>query len=549
MRKLFILWAPVLVAILLAGCSIPAPTCTLSQVVYPDGARLQGRSLQLGVIDAGRQFPFDLPAPLKSSAAQWAVLDDVRWGFIEPNAPQTRAHAYEWDNETAALDTRVHAYQQAGFELVIVLRAWNTWARAQAPQGGPAAAGASTPPKSEYMDDYAAWVQAVVERYDADGVDDYPGLVDVDGDGQPDPVRYYQIETEATNGVWWQGSDPATATDEYAQLLSAAATAARGAYPDVQILLAGLPALDLLDGFPNANDLRDVVENIDPAVCGAILSLQTLLARQSDYDIVAVHSVADYTGLETLAGWIATLAGKPVPVWLTGATTAPALTGDPQSLRVNPLFPTSGETLWAALQDASDPEHDKVESWYRAEQARLAFKKWVYAAWSGFDVVVMGLEQDRPEMESASLGRRDLAFQGMLDPANGFTPPDPRPVIPTLALAQAQLGGYAAVERIEGLPAGAHAFRFMVEGLPVYALWYDDGVAQGPDDAMPQVQVSLPVQASQLTLLRIPTRRGQSGPDVELLDAGNGAVTFTLDETPVILRGEWPSVYMPRVTR
>ena len=549
MRTFRFLWALALAALLLAGCSIPAPTCTLSQVVYPNGSRLQGRSLQLGVIDASPQFPFDLPAALKASAAQWAALDDVRWGFIEPNAPQNGIHVYEWDNETVALDTRVRSYQQAGFQLVIVLRAWNPWARSLVPQGGAAAASASTPPKAEYMDDYIAWVQAVVERYDADGVDDYPGLVDVDGDGRPDPVRYYQIEFEATNGVWWQGAEPTTATDEYAQLLSAAAAAAREAYPDVKILLAGLPALDLLDGFPSADDLRDVVANIDPAVCGAIVSMQTLLAQQNDYDIVAVHSMADYTGLQTLAEWIAALAGRPVPVWLTGVSTAPALTGDPQSLRVNPLFPVTGESLWDALQNASAPDHDKVESWYRAEQARLAFKKWVYAAWSGFEVAFMGLEQDRPEMESAALGRRDLAFQGLLDPANGFTPPDPRPVISSLALAQAQLGGYAAVERIEGLPDGVRAFRFMVEGLPVYALWYDDGVAQGPDDAMPQVQVSLPVQAPQLTLLRIPTRRSQSGPDVEILNASNGAVAFTLDETPVILRGEWPSLHLPRIER
>ncbi|MCO6451302.1 MAG: hypothetical protein J5I90_10995 [Caldilineales bacterium] len=548
MMPLRYLWSLLLLAGLLAGCTIPHPICDLDLVHYPDGAQLDGGPLRLGVIDASRQFPFDLPEPLRQSGAALAVLDDVRWGVIEAQPPQDGVHTYDWDAEAVLLDTRVEAYQRAGFDLVVVLRAWNPWARAVAPQGGQAAVAASTPPAAEYAADYASWVQALAERYDADGLDDAL-LVDVDGDGAPDPVRYFQIESHAADGVGWQGTTAEAATQEYLDLLAAAADAIHTANPDAKIILAGPPALDLLDSFPDAAGLQDVVRNIDPAVCGGILAFHQMMSSTDTYDIVAVQSVADYTGLQTLAQWTATLAGRPVPVWITGATSAPALTGDPQSFQVNPLYPGQGEALWSSLQNGFDPAHTQVETWYRAEQARLSFKKWVYAAANGFSALVIGYEQDRPAWENAALGQRDLAFQGLLDPADGFSPPDQRPVIPALALAQAQLGGYGSVERLTGLGEGVEAFRFVVEGLPVFALWYNDGIAQEPEDAPVSITVKLPLRAPQVTLLTIPTERGQPGPTVQIVNPVDGVLTLALSKTPVVIRGELATLYLPSQLR
>ncbi|MCP4167034.1 MAG: hypothetical protein GY759_14270 [Chloroflexi bacterium] len=540
MRKI---WALVVVAGLLAGCSVPYPPCELSALIYPSGIRLQGDTLSLGIIDASSRFTFDLPEPLRQSGATLVMLDDVRWGYVEPEPPQEGIHFYEWDDEIAALDTRVQTYQQVGFELGIVLRAWNTWARAASPQGGLAAAAASTPPRVEYRADYAAWVEAVVERYDGDGVDDYPGLVDTDGDGSVDPIRYYQIETDAVSGIWWQGATPEQTVSDYLFLLDAAAEAARRASPQATILLASIPGLDLLDQFPTPEGLEDIVTNIDPAACGAIAAYAELLQKENAYDIATVSSAADYTGLATLSDWIATLAGRPLEVWITGSTSAPALTADPQSLSVNPLFPGNGESLWANLQQGDDT----TERWYQAEQARLSVKKWVYAAWSGFDALIVGLEQDRLLLENPTLGKRDLAFQGMLDQADGLVAPGQRPVIPALALAQAQLSGYTAIRQLAGLGDGVEAFELLLESSPVYVLWYDDGIAQGPHDAPVSTTVHQPVRASKFTALTVPTASDQQGPEIDILYADDGILELTLTETPVILRGEWAAQYWPSI--
>ncbi|HEY79933.1 MAG TPA: hypothetical protein G4O05_02480 [Caldilineae bacterium] len=534
-RRLYLLLpALLLLSLTIAACSVPAPACDQASIIYPAGEGLQGGPLRLGVIDASHLFLSELPNGLKASQAQIAVLDDVRWGYIEPNAPQGDAHRYAWDAPSVQLDSRVAAYQDAGFELVIVLRVWNPWARATGPQGGLAAAAASTPPQLAYLDDYSAWVQALVERYDGDGVDDFPGLRDVDGDGRPDPVRFFQIETEAVTGVWWQGTSPETAASDYVTLLRAAARAARAASPDATIILGGIAATDMLDRYPSAADLQDVVTSISPDVCGALTAFQQILAAGDAYDIVAVHSIADYTGLAILADWVATLAGREKPVWITGAASAPALTADPQHISVNPLYPSEGEGLWNALRDPDDPNHAGVTQWYRAEQARLAFKKWVMAAWSGFDALVMGYEQDRPTYERPEYGLRDLAFQGMLAPGEA---PLTRPVIHALATAQGQLGGYASVQRLLGFGPGVYAFEFMVEGQPVYAFWYDDGAAQGPDDPPASILLSLSTQEPQLLVFTIPTRAGQTSPDVAAYAPHHGVVTLTLTETPIIVRG------------
>ncbi len=540
-----------LVTLFLASCAVPAPACDLDSIRYPAGERLTGGQLRLGVIDASPRFTNQLPEALRASQASLAVLDDVRWGYVEPNAPQGDVHDYVWDGPTSALDSRVAAYQNAGFEMVMVLRAWNPWARSKGPEGGQAAVAASTPPKPEYLDDYAAWVQAVVERYDGDGVDDFPGLVDRDGDGHPDPVRYFQIEQDATTGVWWQGATPESTASDYQTLLRTAADAARTASPNARIILAGATATDLLDRQPTSSELEEVISNLDPSVCGAITAFQQILTATDAYDIIAVHSMADYSGLATLGDWVATMAGGNKPVWIMGATSAPALTADPQLISVNPLFPGEGEAYWATLKNAASPEHDAVMRWYRAEQARLTFKKWVMAAVSGFDAIVLGYEQDRPIYQNPVFGLRDLTFQGMTEPGDG--PPGQRPAIYALAMAQSQLGDYASVKQMSALKSGAFGFEFTIEGQTAYAMWYDDGVAQGPDDPPASTLIHLYTSDPRLLMFTLPTEMGQVSPDVQILTPQDGLVTLTLTETPIVIRGRiemttGPTLFLPFIS-
>ena len=189
--------------------------------------------------------------------------------------------------------------------------------------------------------------------------------------------------------------------------------------------------------------------------------------------------------------------------------------------------------------------------WFRAEQARLTFKKWVMAAAAGFDAIVLGYEQDRPTYQNPDFGLRDLAFQGMTEPGDG--PPRQWPAIYALAMAQSQLGGYASVTPMPALESGVLGFEFTVEGQTANAMWYDDGVAQGPDDPPVSTLIHLSTPETRLLMFTLPTEMGQVSPDVQILTPQNGLVTLTLTETPIVIRGRiemttGPTLFLPLIS-
>jgi len=79
-------------------------------------------------------------------------------------------------------------------------------------------------------DTYLAWVGAVVERYDGDGVDDVPGL--------RIPVKYWEVLNEpdlnADHLDFYQGT-----STEYAELLIRTSKAIKEADPEAKVLIAG----------------------------------------------------------------------------------------------------------------------------------------------------------------------------------------------------------------------------------------------------------------------------------------------------------------------
>jgi hypothetical protein len=99
------------------------------------------------------------------------------------------------------------------------------------------------------------------------------------------------------------------------------------------------------------------------------------------------------------------------------------------------------------------------------------------------------------------------------------------------------LGSYENVRKITGFGADVHAFEFVAAGQPVYAFWYDDGVAQGPDDAPVSHTIHLHTPDAQLLMFTTPTRAGQTSPDVQTLIPVDGVVTLALTETPIVIRG------------
>ena len=151
------------------------------------------------------------------------------------------------------------------------------------------------------MAKYSAYVQALVERYDGDGVDDMPQL--------RSPVRYWEVDNEPDlkNSIVARGArSPYDASSfckpaEYAQVLLSSASAIKAAFPEAKVLNAGLyrPFSEQGSGY-----FRDLV-----AVPGVLAAI----------DILSVHTYHDDLDGERLAVGVRNLRfyAPTKPVWVT----------------------------------------------------------------------------------------------------------------------------------------------------------------------------------------------------------------------------------------
>ncbi len=184
---------------------------------------------------------FELAATLGARYARmqvpWEDLEiDGRGDFMDRRHLATVGAVSAW----AKYDRIAAAANAAGVALIWRLERPPAWARQVAAatpefQAGMLLDGNSTGPPDDYAD-YAAFVRAVVERYDGDGVDDAPGSPQ---------VRSFQLWNEPNiKSEWnWQPPQP----EQFVALLRAGATAARAANPQVTLIFPGLAPTDGLD--------------------------------------------------------------------------------------------------------------------------------------------------------------------------------------------------------------------------------------------------------------------------------------------------------------
>lgn len=156
------------------------------------------------------------------------------------------------------------------------------------------------------MDAYTAWVSALVERYDGDGVDDMPGLAG--------PVRYWEIDNEPDLKFTVPPRDATRDVppgsfcrpEEAATVLLATSQAIRGAFPGATVLNGGLYRPFAASGQAY---LRDLV-----AVPGVLEA----------FDVLSLHTYASDEHGEAYARGIreARLLTRGKPVFVTETSVA-----------------------------------------------------------------------------------------------------------------------------------------------------------------------------------------------------------------------------------
>ncbi len=153
---------------------------------------------------------------IQESGASWLRVH-IEWFSIEPE--NTDPANFKWWQANRA----IAAAKDGCLNIVATLEGTADWA---------ATSGRRSPIQEQYLPEYAQFVQAIVERYDGDGVDDAPGS----------PVvhlwEFYNEPDFYTADDMRYGWGPSGA--QYAQMLKTVYPAVKAANPQAQVVFGGV---------------------------------------------------------------------------------------------------------------------------------------------------------------------------------------------------------------------------------------------------------------------------------------------------------------------
>ncbi|MEW6569065.1 MAG: hypothetical protein AB1449_13045 [Chloroflexota bacterium] len=450
------------------------------------------------------------------------------WGKVQagPDAP------YDWDH----LDAYVRAYQDAGFRhLTLIITARTLWAATEPPQLGDPG---DFFPRPEFEDDYAAYVQSFVERYDMDGLQDMPGL--------RFPVTLFGFEPEYSS--YWPG-DAAS----YIRLLELAYPAVKAANPEAQVMAAGLLMTDVFNGYPTPQEVEQRLLNPDPRIWHkSPADVALLLDHPELFDVLDFHSLGDYTEIPPTVRWLReqmAARGYDRPIWIGDSFGGTGLNGwGPATC---PRGPNSGwlgypateadrcrvAEVLQALADTDAPNHAPALEWIRAETAAGLVRKVVVAAGEGLAGINIGNVEDWEPLMLTLGGAGTSPWQGMVD-RNMLTREfyGYRPAFYALQQVAAIIRDYIEDERLSTGEDRDYVYRFILaDGRTVIVAWADIGLWL-PGDEMPTRPVRIEVGSDESVRVEWTVTSGSQAV-VEQLISEAGEVTLELGQIPAFL---WP---------
>ncbi|MCM8776805.1 MAG: hypothetical protein NC905_00855 [Candidatus Omnitrophica bacterium] len=415
------------------------------------------------------------------------------WDDIEPEPPVAGKHKYHW----AETDRLIIEYQRAGFRhFHIYVKSMNRWASSKPIK--PIGSGSSLP-KPEYIEDYKAYLQALVQRYDTNHPDHAPGLVY--------PIDYWEIEAEWGTG-FWQGT-----LEEYIDLLKIAYPSIKQANPRAKVILIGFFLAGVFEGHTDPKEI--------PATLAAmpsqrrrtseryIAEIRQLLAHPELFDIVEFHSLSDWSEISGMARFLRQTMqqyGYEKPIWVgdVNYTASPMMFW---GVPVPPYTEAQKRAITTTLKVLSQPRHPKhaeTIAWLRAEQSKGLVKKVVLAMAEGLAGINIGNLKDEGMFSVVPTITGTAAFQGLIDTVGiPPKPSTPRPAYYALCLVVQKLGDFSEVNPLK-LGQGVYAYKFMVRDRPVYVLWYDDGRRYLADEKEPAISVRLPLLQGEYILTETP---------------------------------------------
>jgi hypothetical protein len=382
-------------------------------------------------------------------------------------------------------------------------------------------------PKMEHMKDYENFIYTLVERYDGDGKKDMPGL--------KKPVLHYQIGNEYGNPTFWTGS-----VKDYYKLYETAVKAARRANPVVKIIPNGLRTNDAFHNDPNASNLEETMKKYENQVTDSFYLKNWKRTQLLDEGSLILKGIIDIVDAGGNVSWHTTSEGyynyvrsildnagnTHVPIWDMETRNEPLLITAPETHIYEELEIPNSKHLLNMLKMPNNPQHTKVQSWYRAEQSRLTAKVFVTKFAAGNEKVFMGMPMDWD---------KGLGALSWPNPFMGFLSSDtkPWPAYYTLKILVNTIDGFSSASKLQG-PNGVALYRFDFNDgrKSVWIAWLEDKKPRGLNSSLPTKNVKLAdVEATKA--FEIPTSGRKTKPIQ--FNSKEGGISIKLSPTPVII--------------
>jgi hypothetical protein len=466
---------------------------------------------------------------------RWVNFARIEWGLIEPKPPRNGIHTYDW----SVLDKGVRQWQQFGVHIMMSLNMNSRWGTAPRRDD----VYTCTPwyvkwylkknlsdylPKPEHMGSFRAYIRQLVERYDGDGKDDMPGLLQ--------PILHYQIGNEYCNEIFWGGT-----AQDYCVLLKESATSARKANKNVKIILSGIHFEEFY-GFYEKEirpQTKAYVEKnfarIKKNSCmreaftrAADFSLESM--RCCDYyDIVDVR-LGEYGRIDECKRQLKAIGCPDKDIWSAEVYSAIPLLGTSVAGSIRSYPAPSNSRLYRTV--LSRPKHKNFKTfseWFRAMQAGHLVKEFMAALHGGSKKIMMGWATDVQE------GRAMMGTMMSCTGLKSLTLNKLWPAAYTYKLLIQKLDGIKSCKRLT-MPKNTYVYECRVKGnRRVLVAFYDDHVGQNHDEPLGSGQLSLPLSGKYARVTHIITKIDQTDPIVERIETKRGKLNIPISEYPVFI--------------
>lgn len=455
----------------------------------------------------------------------------VQWGQMQPRP--------DGPLDFTKLDAFVREYQAKGFRVfTVTLMPHNPWASRRPGFGAKVLGLKDATPKPEHAARFESWIQSVVERYDADGVSDMPGL--------KSPITYLEIGSEFST----YEPEP---VDSYLDTLGRAYRAAHRAYDGIRVAHAAFlptPAnLSRARTLPEftaafaASPARDRTHGLD--------DMRRVLDHPELFDVLNLHPLGEPYEIEHVMRWLAletaargyekdVIASDTTHTMYIGWGQATTCKGRPAAMGV--MVPPATEADRCRLAEFFTKLTRKdatALAWTRGFVAGDHVQRTVIAAEQGLKLINLSFTVDLPLLTTplGMAGAGLSAWGGMLESGwFGELGHQRYPNFYAIQQLGRNLSGYDSIRRVAFADPRVRVYEYSHEKKKHWVGWLDAGRVVLPEDPVPRKTVPLAIGRPQAVLEPVITVVGQTAPSSVPAAAPGGTLSLELSPTPVFVR-------------